>query len=352
MLMMVAFLAGISLLVWWSLWWRRERGEPWVPFEPRRPVPWGLLDLVLVVTLLLAVNTLALAVLMESGGGEPQRVPVLDERAVWAQAVISLIVMAASAVSLGLRYRTTARDLGIVAARLAHDVRVGVLAFLALGPPTYLLQMLLVQDFESKHPLVELLREQPRLSLVAATLVTAVLVAPLTEEYLFRGLLQGWLERLAAGRSAGWHLVWGGPPLPLATDEPVVVPAEVLSEDVATELAPLPAAGEWDRVVVADRVEDGNPFAAGFVPPAPSPPAVRMTAATAYWPTVASAFIFALMHITHGPDWIPLFFFALGLGYLYRQTHRIVPAVVVHFLLNGCSMLMLLLEIFLAGRGG
>jgi membrane protease YdiL (CAAX protease family) len=34
---------------------------------------------------------------------------------------------------------------------------------------------------------------------------------------------------------------------------------------------------------------------------------------------------------------------ALGLGYLYRQTHRIWPSLVVHALLNGCSLLMVLL---------
>jgi membrane protease YdiL (CAAX protease family) len=30
--------------------------------------------------------------------------------------------------------------------------------------------------------------------------------------------------------------------------------------------------------------------------------------------------------------------FAVGLGYLYRQTHRILPSVVVHLLLNACSL--------------
>ena len=43
-------------------------------------------------------------------------------------------------------------------------------------------------------------------------------------------------------------------------------------------------------------------------------------------------------HYSHGPDWIPLFFLALGLGYLYRQTHRLLPCITVHFLLNSCSM--------------
>jgi membrane protease YdiL (CAAX protease family) len=43
------------------------------------------------------------------------------------------------------------------------------------------------------------------------------------------------------------------------------------------------------------------------------------------------------MHLPR-PDPIPLFVLALGLGYLYRQTHRILPCIVVHLLLNACSL--------------
>jgi hypothetical protein len=38
------------------------------------------------------------------------------------------------------------------------------------------------------------------------------------------------------------------------------------------------------------------------------------------------------------PDPVPLFFLALALGYLYRQTHRIVPAVVLHAGLNATTL--------------
>jgi membrane protease YdiL (CAAX protease family) len=35
----------------------------------------------------------------------------------------------------------------------------------------------------------------------------------------------------------------------------------------------------------------------------------------------------------------------VGLGYLYQRTHRILPSLVVHALLNACSMIVLLLEV-------
>ncbi len=70
------------------------------------------------------------------------------------------------------------------------------------------------------------------------------------------------------------------------------------------------------------------------------------TARAACWPVAVSALIFALLHLSHGPDWVPLFVLALGLGYVYRQTHRILPGIVVHFLLNACSMGMFLVDVF------
>ena len=46
-------------------------------------------------------------------------------------------------------------------------------------------------------------------------------------------------------------------------------------------------------------------------------------------------------HASNGPDPVPLFVLALGLGYLYQTTQRILPSIVVHFLLNGTTLLMM-----------
>jgi membrane protease YdiL (CAAX protease family) len=53
---------------------------------------------------------------------------------------------------------------------------------------------------------------------------------------------------------------------------------------------------------------------------------------------VLSAAIFALLHVGQGPAPIPLFFLAIGLGYLYRQTHRVAPSFIVHLMINSLSM--------------
>lgn len=290
-LVLVALLLGLSAAVWLVLLARRRAGQAFVLYEARRPVPWGLLDVFLALTLLVFLTSVALATLGDDIARRPDE--PLDPDAVsrqltviLAQALVSLTVVVVSVGTIWLRYRATGADLGWSAAKVRSDIWLGVIAFLALAPPVYAIQMCLVQWFESKHPLIELIRYNPQPPLIAAVIVSAVAVAPLVEEYLFRGLLQGWLERLADGH-----------------DDPLVL--------------------------ILGRADQAPSVAA--------PGAAR-------WPVAVSAFTFAILHVTHGPDWIPLFVLALGLGYLYRQTHRLLPAIVVHGLLNACSLLVLLVS--------
>jgi membrane protease YdiL (CAAX protease family) len=61
----------------------------------------------------------------------------------------------------------------------------------------------------------------------------------------------------------------------------------------------------------------------------------------AWWPIVLSALLFALMHLGQGAAPIPLFLFAIVLGYLYQRTHRIWPSMVAHLLLNAATIFIL-----------
>jgi membrane protease YdiL (CAAX protease family) len=273
----VALLLCLTVVIWSILYARRRAGRAWVAYEPRSHVPWGLLDVFLALGLLVVLTSVALAALGVEATDQldetPRRTDAdLQAAGILAQSLVSLAVVAFSISAMRVRYRATGSDLGWSTAKIGSDVRLGVVAFLALAPPVYAMQMYLVQWFESKHPLIELIRRNPQPNLIAVCIVSAVWVAPVVEEYLFRGLLQGWLERLADGRDNS------------------------------------------------------------------------LGAPVAYWPIAISAFSFAILHWSHGPDWIPLFFLAVGLGYLYRQTHRLLPVIVVHFLLNACSMTIFLVS--------
>ena len=268
-----------------------------------------------------------------------QRTWIYRLLSVLAQALVSLAVVAFSISAIRVRYRAASTDLGWSVAKIGSDIRLGVVAFLALAPPVYALQICLVQRFESKHPLIELIRQNPQPHLIAVCIVSAVLVAPVIEEYLFRGLLQGWLERLADGRDNSLDVVLGGP-----ARQPTSASTEVLNK--AAKPIPL-------RVCHAN-LANSCPATANLADDKWGNPRDNVVEDTpvAYWPIAISAFAFAILHLSHGPDWIPLFFLALGLGYLYRQTHRLLPAIVVHFLLNACSMAMFLVEVFFGSSSG
>jgi len=58
-----------------------------------------------------------------------------------------------------------------------------------------------------------------------------------------------------------------------------------------------------------------------------------------------SSGLFAMAHWSHGPDPIPLFVLAVALGIIYHRTHRVLPCIVIHMLLNGCSLVVLWLAV-------
>jgi membrane protease YdiL (CAAX protease family) len=146
--------------------------------------------------------------------------------------------------------------------------------------------------------------------------LSVAFVAPLSEEFFLRVLLQGWLERLVAtARPGAFESALGREPSePPVAETPLVPNGEAQPENpYAAPQAPLQSA--------ADDTADA-----------------RLARAI---PIVTSSLIFALLHVGHGPAPIPLFFLALGLGYLYQRTHRIWPSVLVHCLLNTSSLAML-----------
>ncbi len=339
---------------WWLAIGRLRAGQPLLPWDPRRPVPWDALDLLL--TLLIAAGTQTAAGLLarqfvEVPEGASLKDLDVDSRAVLvlAGSAASVLAMVLSIGAIVLRTGATRRDFGVELHKLADDLRLGLIAFVMLAPIVYLIQLILVQWFESKHPLVELLRENPSPWFLAISGFAAVVAAPLVEEYLFRLLLQGWLEKIAWFRGRGGWIS--------SSDDyqrPWPEPAEVSLDERDAEEAPAERNSEQAAAVSPHGPRDGepgNPYlspeqgvaedsAVGEAYPA------RPSATGRLWPILISSSIFALLHWQHGPDWVPLLFLAAGLGYIYSRTHRLVPCITVHFLLNSLSMLALLSEIF------
>jgi membrane protease YdiL (CAAX protease family) len=203
---------------------------------------------------------------------------------------------------LRLAVRATWAEMGWRGEQWRRQVMLGLASFLVLILPIFGMQALLNYLYERiygpppQHPLIEHLLEHPGGVAFLIAGFTAVVVAPLTEEFLIRGVLQGWLERLAIHLRRFLH-----PPL-------------------------------------AEQEADGGPMTATSARP------------LLVWPILVSSLLFALMHYEHGVAWVPLFFFALGLGYLYQRTRSLIAPIVLHVSLNATTMLILWLAT-LAERG-
>ncbi len=199
--------------------------------------------------------------------------------------------------------------------------------------PVYAIQFVLMQFFTPDHPLIKLLMENGSLAFFLASGFMAVIVAPVVEEYLFRVILQGWLENLAAARQTGISheqrmRLWLGHPRTPGIDT-----------DAAQQAADWAAAHPAATVAAPH-----NPYASPLPPAATlAPLAAAPAMKPAVWPILVSAFLFAMAHFGHAADPIPIFVLALGLGWIYQRTHRVWPCILMHMMLNGLSLIQLAL---------
>lgn len=63
------------------------------------------------------------------------------------------------------------------------------------------------------------------------------------------------------------------------------------------------------------------------------------------WPLIVTSLIFAMLHYGQGAAYIPLFFFSLAIGYLYRQTGRFLVPLTVHMVLNTMTLCVTFLDL-------
>ncbi len=319
-----AILLG-SVMAWNHLIARLRAGEPALEFRPRRNVPWNMLAILSMVFFTLGTNVVLLGILRRFAGvGPPADIAEFTPRDTSLTILIlSVSSVVALLVTLGLLRATTdcdGQDLGLLPPNLVNDVGLGVNAFLLLSAPVFGLQMLLSLIWREDHPLVKVILDDPSIEFFVYSAISAACIAPVVEEFFFRLLVQGWLEKLD-------RMVHQLP----AEDRPPAAIAPPTGDDVDEE---------YDR-------DTENPYLIPFGSPLAEPRGKRQADERpgTYLPVIASSLLFALAHFGQGPAPVPLFFLALGLGYLYRQTHRIMPCIVVHFLVNSVSLLNLWLYV-------
>lgn len=189
---MFALLMG-SALAWANIARKLSRGRSPIEFEPRMPVAWSGLDMLVLGVTMLFCEVVA-ANIVGRGGGESTG--GLSPEALAAASVARLVWLGFAAVYLVFKSGAYLDDLGLDTSRLARDARAGGLAFLAAIVPVYGIQLFFVYalDLPSEHPVLQLTRERHSAGVLVLATLAAVGVAPVFEEFVFRVVLQGWLE--------------------------------------------------------------------------------------------------------------------------------------------------------------
>lgn len=293
-------LLALVACVWFWLGPIRKRLAAELPLvEPQdRPaVPWSISEFFLCFGLwLLCTVSVSVTVNKHWGTGEEPRnldegvsaITMLSPEGTlamsWGSVVVNLLVIACMLTYLGLHHRGALIAFGLWPSR--DDVRLGLRAGLALIPPVMLLASLLSLFVEYEHPVFETLSSHRSLLMYISMFVGAVIVSPMFEEFMFRGLFQGGLEKLTR--------LWN-----YRDEDPPPLVHTIRRDEVL----------RWS-----------------------------------WMPVIVSSFVFAMMHFGQGLAPVPLFLLSLGLGYLYRQTGRLWPCVVAHATLNLIGMLGFWLE--------
>jgi membrane protease YdiL (CAAX protease family) len=291
-----------------------------LPWEPRRPVPWGPPAAILAVAFALMAISSAWAPGAEVDVARERPAPQIAIN-ILSLLALQLLMAGGFFAAVAVIYGVTIRDVGLPrsVSEALRDLAIGVTTCFAALLPVRIVQGLLLwlmgrHDDISKHPLIETLTSGAgaNFGIMLLACLSAVIVAPICEELTFRLLLQGWLEKLV-------------------TREPDCFETPITSADDG-ETMDGPPKMQVDETRTADRtLEAPN---SSFV--------IRHSSFPHAWlPIFISSFLFGIAHFGYGPEPVPLFFFAVFLGYVYQRTHRILPCIVAHGLFNLVSMLAL-----------
>ena len=327
-------------------------GLPLVDWTARRAVPWGLVDLLGMIALYgvaLVVMSFSLHALdLMPKELDESKLSLTDKNVmVWGNIIMSVGLLVVALPLIALRTGASTGDFGLSLRRLGSDLQLGLIGFVMLAPPVYAIQGILVTIWKpSKHPIMEMFKTSPDVGFFAVLMLAAAVVAPLFEELVFRVILQGFLEKLFSFRGSALELLVGRTTANLA--EPVVAmsaqtgPAEIL---YVADVRP----GFVDPYVPPPIIQE--PIVQAEL--AQSPGTTDALRGFTFWlPIAITSAIFALLHYSHGPDWVALLLLAAGMGYLYQRTHSVVPGLVVHVLLNSLSMLGLWLQVYALPQQG
>lgn len=299
---------GLVGIVLWVLNLRRvAAGGDLIGPRIQRGIPFGFLDLILLYFFMAAGNLVPTWLVCQSLGIEVSEIGNLqgDDQAKFSIAnAVGLFTGIAFALGIYRWRYGRIGFLGDIHQRISREIVLGLAAGVMVIPFILLFQSIVNRFSPYKHDTLEMLADKPTIWVIAASWLSAVIVAPICEEIIFRGVLLGWLQRIGRGvydcvLVGGWDSVF------LKKNGGTLLDGE---EQESFD-------GLWSRQ------------------------------SNSAWPMVISSVLFGLAHYGQGAAPITLFCFGMVLAFLYRKTGSIIACIVLHMMLNGFTMFWFTLQI-------
>jgi membrane protease YdiL (CAAX protease family) len=184
-----------GLTAWLLMTFRLAKGEPVLPQEPRRPVPWEWFDVVAIVAAFIGLLFALQIVAAQLWRIDPAlKWPQLDAQAklvmLSAGVLAQMSTVAFGIAILRTRAVATLEDLGLNFKPLVRDMLCGAAVFLAAAPMVFGLQAIITQLIPYKHQLLDAVHEKNAQPMWIVATLSAVFAAPIMEEFLFRVVLK------------------------------------------------------------------------------------------------------------------------------------------------------------------
>lgn len=352
-LLVILGLFGAVVLAWiWAVLQFAFSGRVVPRFDPH-VVPWGGKSVLAALVGWLAIQMLVLSLFLFATRGTFARpregqLPLTPAEMMTNSALQNAVVLVLIPALLAVTARARPRDFVRLDRRSGWQVLQGMLAWPLATPMVYGAMLLAVRIWgKESHPLENAIRGDAAGSKAIIFLVAGVILAPMAEELIFRGVLLGWLDRLILGPRPGVDIaqdVHDEAPS-IAQPEADEVSAVGLDAGDDDRLDPLPL-DQQDRPVDDPYTPPRSELNSGGDVALAAEPRLRGRAAAYLWlANIGVSLLFATLHYTVWPTPVPIFFLSLVLGMLYQRTGSLVAPVALHMTFNGISTALMFLTL-------
>ncbi len=333
-MLFIAMLLG-SLASWGVIAIRMRRGQSLLAPEPWLPRAWGLVDLLMVAVFLFASQTFLGSIYLRLTGLQLEEGQPMPLGLTTTASFGNLLAIVLTLMWMALRYGVGPEHVGFRLGNWRRQLYIGVLGTLAALPIVYLIMAVVSSTLETeyKHPLLEEIKSSATLNSYVLGFITAVVLAPLGEEFLFRVLIQGWLQSIPFRKLFENLVGASGNRISTMTASQTVLSPIDPAPDVLQQPALLPPTTSLAPDL--NRTE----HSIAVLPVAASPEVFDANVQPPIWPSVVTGILFGLAHWGYGLSFVPLIVLGIVLGLFYRATNSIWPCVLMHCVLNGSSML-------------